>query len=384
MRNIILLGLTSLLTDISSEMVYPLIPFFLTATLGAGPAALGLIEGIAESVASILKLFSGVASDRFRKKRIFAILGYGTSTVGKAVLYLASSWSVVFGGRLLDRVGKGIRTAPRDALIAESAVPGQAGKSFGLHRAMDTLGAAIGVLLAYAFLVHSPGDYSTIILWSILPAALGVLLLFLVREKSAVAATAKRALPASWRSLPIPLRRFLLISLLFTLGNSSNTFLLLRAADFGFTPARIVLLYLVYNISYALLSYPAGKWSDRIGRRVVLSSGYLLYAVVYAGFAFTGDMGKELIPWALFFVYGLYSAATDGVEKAFIAELAPKDIRASVIGLHAMIVGIGLLPASLLAGLLWSVAGPAAALGLGAGTGVVAAGLLLWWGLRPA
>ena len=179
MRNIILLGLTSLLTDISSEMVYPLIPFFLTATLGAGPAALGLIEGIAESVASILKLFSGMASDRFRKKRVFAIFGYGTSTVGKAVLYLASSWSVVFGGRLLDRIGKGIRTAPRDALIAESAVPGQAGRAFGLHRAMDTLGAAIGVVIAYAFLVHTPGDYSTVFLWSILPAALGVLLLFL-------------------------------------------------------------------------------------------------------------------------------------------------------------------------------------------------------------
>jgi MFS family permease len=248
---------------------------------------------------------------------------------------------------------------------------------------MDTLGAAIGVLIAYAFLVHAPGDYSTVILWSIPPAALGVMLLFLVRERSVAATTAKRALPASWRSLPVPLRRFLMISLLFTLGNSSNTFLLLRSADFGFTPARIVLLYLVYNISYALFSYPAGKWSDRIGRRAVLTSGYVLYAAVYAGFAFSGDMGKEFIPWILFFIYGLYSAATDGVEKAFIADLAPKEIRASVIGLHAMIVGIGLLPASLLAGLLWSVSGPGAALGVGACTGVIAAGLLLWWGLRP-
>ena len=325
-----------------------------------------------------------MASDRVRKKRVFAILGYSTSTVGKAVLYLASSWSVVFGGRVLDRIGKGIRTAPRDALIAESAGPGQTGKAFGLHRAMDTLGAAIGVLLAYAFIVHAPGDYSTVILWSILPAVLGVLLLCLVRDPPAAPPATKRALPASWQSLPVPLRRFLMISLLFTLGNSSNTFLLLRTADFGFTPARIVLLYLVYNISYALFSYPAGRWSDRIGRRVVLSSGYVLYAVVYAGFAFSGDVGKEIVPWALFFVYGLYSAATEGVEKALIAELAPPDIRASVIGLHAMIVGIGLLPASLLAGLLWSVAGPGAALGLGAVTGVTAAGLLVWWGLRPA
>ena len=383
MGTIILLGLTSLLTDISSEMVYPLLPFFLTATLGAGPAALGLIEGIAESTASILKLFAGMASDRLRQKRIFAILGYGTSTLGKLVLYLAGSWSIVFGGRLLDRIGKGIRTAPRDALIAENALPGQTGKAFGLHRAMDSFGAAIGVVLAWWFLTAKPGDYATVILWSVLPAALAVLLLFFVREQRSAGMIKKQATPASWRSLPPTLKRFLIVALVFTLGNSSNTFLLLRAADFGAAPATIILYYLVYNISYALLSYPAGRLSDTLGRRTIVTAGYLLYAAVYAGFAFAGGAGREWLPWLLFLVYGVYSAATDGVEKALIAELAPPDLRASAIGLHAMIVGIGLFPASLVAGLIWTAAGPAAALGAGACMGFIAAVLLVTWALRP-
>ena len=382
MRTIFLLGLTSLLTDISSEMVYPLIPFFLTATLGAGPAALGLIEGIAESTASILKLLSGMASDRLRRKKVFTILGYGTSTVGKGVLYLAGGWGMVFTGRLLDRIGKGIRTAPRDALIAESARPGEGGKAFGLHRAMDTIGAALGVILAWWFLTMKPGDYAAVILWSVVPAVLGVVLLFFVTEPRQHTTVRKPVTLASWRTLPPALKRFLVVALLFTFGNSSNTFLLLRAADFGYSPATIILLYLVYNLAYAGLSYPAGRWSDRIGRRWVVAAGYLLYAVVYAGFAFAGEAGKDWIPWALFTVYGLYSAATDGVEKALIAELAPSDLRASAIGLHAMIIGIGLFPASLLAGILWSAAGPAAALGLGACTGVLAAVLLLSWALR--
>lgn len=384
MRTIVILGLTSLLTDISSEMVYPLIPFFLTATLGAGPAALGLIEGIAESTASILKLLSGMASDRFRRKKAFAILGYGTSAIGKSVLYLAGSWSVVFGGRLLDRIGKGIRTAPRDALIAENAMPGEAGKAFGLHRAMDTIGAAIGVILAWWFITASPGDYTSVIMWSVVPAVLGVILLFFVAEPRQHTTAGKPVTLASWHTLPPSLQRFLAVALLFTLGNSSNTFLLLRAADFGYSPATIVLLYLVYNLAYAGLSYPAGRWSDRIGRRWVVSAGYLLYALVYAGFAFAGDAGNTWVPWVLFSVYGLYSAATDGVEKAIIAELAPAGLRASAIGLHAMILGIGLFPASLLAGILWSAAGPTAALGLGACTGLIAAVLMLVWALRPA
>ncbi|MBK7257819.1 MAG: MFS transporter [Ignavibacteriae bacterium] len=382
MRTIFILGLTSLLTDISSEMVYPLIPFFLTATLGAGPAVLGLIEGIAESTASILKLISGMASDRLRKKRAFAIIGYGTSAVGKGVLYLAGSWTVVFGGRLLDRIGKGIRTAPRDALIAESAVKGEIGKAFGLHRAMDTIGAALGVILAWWFLTMKPGDYASVILWSVVPAVLGVVLLFFVTEPRQSTTLRKPVTLASWHTLPPALKRFLGVALLFTLGNSSNTFLLLRAADFGYSPATIILLYLVYNLAYAGLSYPVGRWSDRIGRRWVVAAGYLLYAVVYAGFAFAGETGKDWIPWVLFIVYGLYSAATDGVEKAVIAELAPPELRASAIGLHAMIVGIGLFPASLLAGILWSASGPAVALGLGACTGVLAAVLLLAWALR--
>lgn len=382
MRTIFLLGLTSLLTDISSEMVYPLLPLFLTATLGAGPAALGLIEGIAESAASILKLLSGIRADRTRRKRPLAIAGYGTSAVGKVVLALAGTWSVVLGARLLDRIGKGIRTAPRDALIADNALPGRSGRAFGLHRAMDTIGAAAGVLLAWWFVAASPGDYAAVIRWSIVPAVMGVLLLFLVREGHDGAPPKKSATPASWHSLPPALKRFLGVALLFTLGNSSNTFLLLRATDLGFQPPDVIALYFVYNVAYALLSYPAGHLSDRFGRRHVLVAGYLLYALVYAGFAFIGEGERSWLPWALFLVYGVHSAATDGVEKALIAELAPAHLRASSIGLHAMIVGIGLFPASVMAGVVWSAAGPVAALGIGACTGLAAAVLLQVWALR--
>ncbi len=382
MRTIILLGLTSLLTDISSEMVYPLLPLFLTATLGAGPAALGLIEGIAESTASVLKLFSGIRADRTRHKRPLAIAGYGTSAVGKVVLALAGTWGVVLGARLLDRIGKGIRTAPRDALIADNALPGRSGRAFGLHRAMDTLGAAIGVCLAWWFIAATPDDYATVIRWSVLPAILGVLLLFLVKDSHDGAPPKVLASPASWRSLPPSLKRFMAVALLFTLGNSSNTFLLLRATDLGYRPTDVIALYFVYNIAYALLSYPAGHLSDMLGRRQVLVAGYLLYAAVYAGFAFMGEGVRSWLPWLLFLVYGAHSAATDGVEKAFIAELAPTHLRASSIGLQAAIMGVGLFPASVLTGVIWAAAGPVAALSVGACTGVTAAILLQVWALR--
>jgi MFS family permease len=380
MRNIILLGLTSLLTDISSEMVYPLLPLFLTATLGASPAILGLVEGIAESTASLLKVFSGYISDRFRRRLPLAILGYAGSVAGKVLLALAGVWGTVLAGRVVDRIGKGIRTAPRDALIAESASPATRGRAFGLHRAMDTAGAAAGVLIAYWFLVTDAGGYTQIFAWSIIPALLGVLILFRVREHRPPAPAALRLPSFRWNILPRRLRVFLIIVMVFTLGNSSNTFLLLRAHAMRFTAADVLLLYLVYNASYACFSYPAGHLSDLIGRRNLLIAGYLTYALVYLGFALLGDGTPGWFLWALFAAYGTYSALTEGVEKALVADLAPVEHRATAIGLHATIVGIGLLPASLIAGELWAALSPDAAFALGGITGIMAVvGLLFFF-----
>ena len=373
MSNIILLGLTSLLTDISSEMVYPLLPFFLVSSLGASPAILGLIEGVAESLASLLKVVAGYISDRVGRRKPLTILGYAGSGFGKLFLYLAGSWGVVFAARVIDRFGKGIRTAPRDALIAESSSTGKRGRAFGLHRAMDSAGAAIGVLLAFMLISAAPGDFSRVFLWSLIPAVLGVVLLFFVRETRLQEHRAATLPRFRWHVLPAKLRAFLIISLLFSVGNSSNTFLLLRAGELHFQPAQILLLYLAYNISYALFSYPAGRVSDVLGRKMVLVTGYILFAVVYFGFAFIADTERTWVTWALFILYGIFSAFTDGVEKALVTDLAPVEMRATAIGLHATLVGIGLLPASLIAGQLWTHIGPEAALGLGGLTGLIAA-----------
>lgn len=378
MFNIIVLGLTSLLTDISSEMVYPLIPFFLTATLGASPAVLGIVEGIAESTASLLKVFSGYISDRLRKRKALTIIGYSSSLIGKVVLYLAGSWGMVLGARVIDRLGKGIRTAPRDALIAESAEEGKRGRAFGLHRAMDTAGAAIGVLIAYAFLSGNYGNYSTIFLWSVIPAAAGVFLLFHLRESRSPAMLSARPPTLRWHVLPRKLRLFLIVAFVFALGNSSNTFLLLRAGGLGFTPTDAVLLYLVYNLSYALFSFPAGRLFDMIGPKALLIAGYAVYGSVYLGFALCGVETGAWAVWGLFGMYGLYSGLTDGLEKALVSNLAPSNVRGTAIGLHAMVVGIGLLPASLLAGELWAFFGPETTFFFGSGLGfLAAAGLAL-------
>ncbi len=379
MFNIVLLGLTSFFTDISTEMVYPLVPFFLTFKLGASPAVLGLIEGIAESTASLLKVFSGYISDRLRNRKRLAIGGYASSTIGKLLLCAAASWPMVLAGRVVDRLGKGIRTAPRDALIADSSSQGQRGSAFGLHRALDTSGAVFGVILAYFFFTRlAQGDYAQVFLLSLIPAAIGVVLLFWVREARPQQSESSQPPVFRWGVLPRKLQLFLIIAFLFTLGNSSNTFLLLRAENLGLAPATALLLYLVYNIVYGIVSYPAGRLSDKVGRRRLLVAGYAFYGIVYFGFALVNVPGLAWMLWGLFGLYGLYIGFTEGVEKALVSDLAPVDIRATAIGLHAMIVGIGLLPASFIAGQLWDRIGPAAAFYFGGVTGILAAvGLLL-------
>jgi MFS family permease len=385
MFNVIITGITSFLTDMATEMVYPLIPLYLV-TLGAPPAVLGVIEGFAESTASLLKVFSGRLSDKVRRRKPLAILGYSGSMLGRVLLYLSNAWGLVFAGRMADRIGKGIRVAPRDALIADCTPAGRRGTAYGLHRAMDTLGAAAGVAIAILLVSRlgqdvARGDYQRIFLFSLVPAALGVGVLFFVREPSCVRAL--RDLPRlSFRGLPAKLKRFLFVVTLFALGNSSNQFLVLRARNLGTSVLAVLAAYLLYNVVYGVLSYPLGRLSDRIGRKRLLVAGYLFYGMVYVGFALarpSADGYSALaVVFSLFALYGVYSALNEGLEKALVADIAPPEHRATFIGLHSTLTGIGLLPASLLAGALWSLAGPTAPFWFGGTLGLLAAaGLVL-------
>lgn len=369
MFNVIILGIASLLTDISTEMVYPLIPFFLSS-LGASPAVLGLIEGIAESTASLLKVFSGYFSDRIRKRKPLAIIGYSASTIGKLFLYLAQSWGLVFFARLIDRFGKGIRTAPRDALIADSTAQDRRGRAYGLHRTLDTLGAAIGVIFAYLLIKSNITNYNRVFLFSIIPAFLGVLVLFWARDKIKSIKVASYQLKLSWRQLSKKLRWFLIVVFIFALGNSSNQFLILRAKSLGLSITSVLLIYLFYNLTYGVLSFPIGRLSDKIGRKKILIIGYLIYAVIYLGFAV---INRPSLIWVLFGIYGFYSAFTEGIEKAYISDIAPQELRGTLIGLHATLIGVGLLPASIIAGMLWSLIGASAPFYFGGILGLIAA-----------
>jgi len=378
MFNIIILGITSLLTDISSEMVYPILPIYLVSRLGASPAILGLIEGIAESLASLLKVFSGYFSDKIKSRKPFTIFGYASSTLGKIFLYISNSWSMVLFSRIIDRFGKGIRTAPRDALIADSAHADKKGAAFGLHRAMDTLGATVGVILTYILIVNYKDEFKTIFLFSLIPAFLGVFFLFLIKEKKSEIKSVPGKIKFQWRALDKRLKLFLIFTFIFTLGNSSNQFLLLRAKDLGSPLPKIILFYLVYNIIYALVSYPASRLSDKIGRKKLLVLGYLFYGLVYLGFGVNKSLNNF---WFLFGIYGLYIGFTEGVEKALVADIAPAALRATTIGLHATLVGIGLLPASLFAGILWRSFGAASPFYFGGIMGILAS-VGLWFILR--
>jgi len=370
MQTVLILGLVSLFTDISSEMVYPLLSLYLTTTLGATPAIVGIIEGIAESLASLLKTYSGYISDKTRKRKPLALLGYGSATIGKLFLYFSTSWGWVLTGRVVDRFGKGVRTAPRDALIAEASQANQLGHSFGLHRALDTLGAVIGITIAYFLFTRAEGQYTTIFLLSIIPGVIGFCLLFLVREKKAMTTGAKPHPLKSWKTLDPKLKAFFLLVFLFTLGNSSNQFLLLRAKNLGFEAADVILAYLVFNLVYAASAYPAGRLSDVIGRRTLLVLGYLFYGLVYLGFSMATDAFHVC---TLLAFYGLYSGLTEGVEKALVSEMCPGESRATMLGIHASLVGIGLLPASMVGGLLWDLLGPTAPFFFGGVVGVAAA-----------
>jgi MFS family permease len=372
-----LLGLTSLLTDTASEAIYPLLPLYLTRVLGAGAVSLGLIEGFAEAVNSVLKLVSGRVSDRRQSRRPIVIAGYALSSAVRPLTALVTSWPQLFAVRFSDRIGKGIRGAPRDAILAACATPTTRGRIFGFHRAMDHVGAIVGPLLASAFLLWWPGQYRWLFGLTIVPGALAVASLFLLAEPERaappLAADEERGSLAAWRQLPRRYYALMTVLLVFALGNSADAFLLLRLSDAGVAAAAVPLLWALLHVVKAVLSVWGGVKSDRWGRRVVIGAGWIVYAVVYAGFAFTTSVGA-LIAWFLF--YGFYYGLSEGTEKALVADMAPASLRATAFGLHQAVLGIGSLLASVVFGLLWKVAGPAAAFGLGAGLALVATVLL--------
>lgn len=364
--NIWVVTATSFLTDISSEMIVYLIPLFLSNVLGVRTAVIGLIDGIAETTASLLKIYSGALSDKLGKRKGLAVLGYGLSTVAKPFLYFASTWGWVLGVRFADRTGKGIRTAPRDALVAASTDEKSRGLAFGLHRAGDTAGAFLGIGIAALIiwltqtdaLLLSVETFRIAVLVSIVPAALAVIVLALGAKEVAVAGKGAGVTRLNLRGMDSRFKSFLLVMIIFTLGNSSDSFIVLRAQERGLSVLQTMFMLMTFTAIYTFLSGPLGALSDRIGRRRLIISGWLAYGLVYLGFAFS-QAGWHI--WTLFGLYGIYYAATEGTAKALVADLVPDAQRGTAYGLFNAAIGLTALPASVIAGLLWQ--------GLGTWTG---------------
>jgi MFS family permease len=413
-RNVVALGLVSLFTDISSEMLVYVIPLYLANVLLAPAAIIGLIEGIAESTASALKLISGAISDRLSRRRLLVGIGYGTSVAAKALYLVAVAWPLVLAARVGDRFGKGIRTSPRDALIADSTAPGYRGVAYGFHRAMDTTGAFAGVLVAAAIIWATEGSatkltsdaFRILVLLALVPGILAIVTIVVgVRDvphpagvaPAAPAPTAPGpaagltpwpAAPAptaglrrrivgdssTWRRFPRAFWLFMLANALFTLGNSSDAFLALRSQDLGLTLLALLLTIVAFNATSAIVAWPAGALSDRIGRRGLIAFAWLVYAACYAGFA-VATSAIWVVP--LWIAYGTYYALSEGVGKALVADFAPTELRATAFGILNATQGLMILPASLVAGILWSLIAPPAPFWFGAACAASAVVLLL-------
>ena len=382
---------TSFLTDISSEMIVYLIPLFLANILGVRTAVIGLIDGIAETTASLLKIYSGALSDKLGNRKWLAVLGYGLSTIAKPFLYFANSWGWVLGVRFGDRAGKGIRTAPRDALVAASTDESARGLAFGLHRAGDTAGAFLGIGIAALIIWLTQSNdallevatFRKAVLVSIIPAALAVIVLALGAREVAVekeAGQGSEKMRLNFKGMDARFKYFLLAVVLFTLGNSSDSFIVLRAQERGLSVLQTMFMLMTFTAIYASLSGPLGALSDKIGRRRLIIGGWLAYGLVYLGFAFSAT-GWHI--WALFGLYGVYYAATEGTAKALVADLVPDAQRGTAYGLFNAAVGLTALPASVIAGLLWQGLGAWAGFGAAApfffgAVMALLAGLLFW------
>jgi MFS family permease len=377
MSNVVFLGLISFFTDLSTEMVYPLIPLYLVSAFGATPALVGIIEGIAESLASLLKVYSGYLTDRFQKKKAIAFWGYVTGIIYKVALIFAGSWLGILGARVIDRIGKGVRTAPRDVLVSESADKENMGKAFGLHKALDMWGAGIGILVTYFLIRKLSGeyDYKRLFMLSMIPAALGLFMFIFVKQRKVIKEI--KTQEPFWKNInkiDKQLRLYLFVVFIFTLGHSSNAFFVLKAKSLGFDDASVILLFFIYHAVAAIFSIPLGKLSDKIGRKNLLVSGYIAFSLCYFGFAFSNNMFGLYVVFGLF---GIYTAMIAGVERAFVAEISPSELKGTMLGLHSTLAGIALLPASIIAGLLWNKFGSIVSFSFGASLSLISAILLL-------
>lgn len=392
-RNVLALSLVAFLNDTSSEIIYPLLPAFLALSLGASPFAIGLIEGFAESVASLLKLVSGYLSDRFHSRKLPVFLGYSTAAVMRPVLAFVATWPQVLVVRMADRVGKGIRGAPRDALIADGVPPEERGFAFGFNRAADHLGAVFGPVAGFLLLsifaanTASPtiNEYQQVFLFASAPVVLGLLVIaFFVKEGRHPDGEQRPVAPNfSLAGFDGNFKRFLVVISLFTLSNSTDAFLLLRAADSGISPVVLPLLWMMLHLSKVISSLVGGHLSDKFGRKTLIISGWIVYALVYAGFAFVDSAWQC---WLLFIVYGTYFGMTEGVEKAFVADMVPENKRGTAYGLYNLAFGITVFPASLLFGLVWNNYGASTAFLASAGVSLLAILMLttVQTGQRPA
>jgi len=383
-RPIRLLGWVSLLTDAATEAVYPLLPVFITQVLGGPPVALGIVEGAADATSSILKVVAGRWSDRSGVRKPIVVIGYSLSSLVRPFVAIATSWAHVFAIRVTDRVGKGLRSAPRDAMLATLAPPGQRGRVFGYHWAMDHAGAAVGPLLATVFLYFSPDNYRLLFALTIIPGLLAVITLLRVPEtRGTVGTRPLEPLEHVERLEPLPgsLKKYFVISSIFALGNSSDAFLLLQLSQSGVPLIGLTMLWSAQHAIKALITMRAGMLSDRVGRRALIISGWVIYAIVYFGFAFSASM-YVLIGW--FLIYSTYTAAVEGTEKALVADLTPEPLHATAFGWHAAVQGLGALAAGIVFGLLWQNFGAPIAFMTGAGLALVAAGLLALQDLKSS
>jgi MFS family permease len=389
--NVWIVTATSFLTDISSEMIVNLVPLFLANVLNAGTAVIGLIEGLAETTASLMKIYSGALSDKLGKRKWITVVGYALSAVVKPFMYFAQTWHWVLGVRVADRLGKGIRTAPRDALVAGSIDEKQRGLAFGLHRAGDTAGAFFGLLIAALIIWLTQAGaadltrrtFQIAVLVSIVPALLAVIVLAIGARD--VASDKKSTTPIlSLKGMDKRFKAFMLVLVLFTFGNSSDAFIILRAQERGLDVLQIMLMLMTFNLIYSILAGPLGALSDRVGRHRLIIGGWIAYGLVYLGFALSRS-GWQI--WVLFGLYGIYYAASEGSAKALIADLVPAERRGTAYGLYNAAIGLAAFPASAIAGVLWQGAfgwhgfGPAAPFYFGAGLALLAG--VLFWRLVP-
>lgn len=357
--------------DISSEMIYPLIPLFLATVLGTTKTTIGLIEGIAESTASILKVFSGWLSDTLGRRKLLMGLGYGVSVLSRPMMALSTAWTHILSARFVDRFGKGIRTAPRDAIIADSADGNNLGKAFGFHRAMDTVGAVIGPAIAFLILLIYANNFRLVFWLSIIPGLIAVILIiFFITEKRKTSDELAKLPKLSFKDFNGDFRHYIFVIFIFSIGNTSDAFLILRAENLGIQKEYIPVIYLLFNLVYSLSSMPLGMIADKIGLRKMIILGFILYSVVYFGFGLA-DSAIYVLP--LFCIYGIFKGMSEGTQRAYVAALAPPERKATAFGVYHTVSGIALLPASIIGGILWDKIGADATFFYGAITGILSA-----------